>query len=112
MRNPERSEFYRLSSTQKGNQGANVWFNVNLEGSRQVCMITDAEDGVCFFTNETYSEVFDAAGALRDDANIFPVPSSQKNQSALVTITNDPHLNFFMVSPKGLGEHISVWVIR
>jgi hypothetical protein len=111
MRNPERSEFYRLSSSQKGTDGR-VWFNVNLEGSRQVCMITDAEDGVCFFTNETYSEVFDAAGVLRDDANIFPVPSSQQNQSALVTITNDPHINFLMVSPKGIGEHISVWVIR
>tara|TARA_R100000773_G_C4195221_1_gene99638 strand:- start:63 stop:401 length:339 start_codon:yes stop_codon:yes gene_type:complete len=112
MRNPEKSEFYRLTSTQKGEQGANIWFNVNLEGARQVAMICNTSAGVSFFTHESYSEVFDNAGNVRTTANIFPVPSSAGMQSPLVTITSDPHLNFFMVGAKGLEEDIYVWVIR
>ena len=105
MRNPVRSEFYRFTSKQYGENGAIDFFSLNVSGSREI--VITANNSRTFVTNEPRVQCLDAALALQPDCSVFMLPQN----FPLTISSNDENLNIGIQGAKG-SEEVYVWVIR
>lgn len=105
MRNPVRSEFYRFTTKQYGENGVADFFSLNVSGARQI--VISANNSRTFVTNEPRVQCIDAGGNLEPDCSIFMIPQN----FAVTALSNDENLNIGIDGAKGT-EEVYVWVIR
>ena len=105
MRNPVRSEFFRFTSKQFGENGAADFFSVNVSGARQICILANTDKA--FVTNQPRVQCLDSFGALEPNCSVFMLP----NQFPVTVSSNDENLNIGIHTTKG-SEEVYVWVIR
>ena len=123
QRNPIKSEFFTFYVNLTGTDGdvsgdGTNFFAVNVSGSKEV-IFSSSHNGAWFVTNKSYNEVMTAAPAIRNDAQIMPLPACTNNRTGafsnhLVTNTNDDMLYVFVDPDAELEEPTKcfVWVIR